>query len=114
MNGLAVLLFFAFRQRLQFPEQMSRLWRNFALCTLALVVLALEVPSSTAVDRFLLYLFPLQFAVLGRLPRALFPERSPSFITVAVIAYAAAVQIVFLGFGTFASYYVPYRSFLNA
>ena len=114
MNGLAVTLYFAFGQRLRFPDHMSRLWRNFALSTLALVFLAFVVPSSTAVDRFLLYLFPLQFAVLGRLPSALVPERSPSLVTLAVISYAAAVQIVFLGFGTFASYYVPYLSLLNA
>jgi hypothetical protein len=113
MNGLAVVLFFTFQQKLRFSEQMSRLWRNFSFCTLALVLLALVIPSTTAVDRFLLYLFPLQFAVLGRLPLALVPERSPSFVTVAVIGYAAAVQIVFLSFGTFASYYVPYRSLLN-
>jgi len=76
--------------------------------------LALALPSSTAIDRFLLYLFPLQFAVLGRLPRALDPGRSPSFITVVVIAYAAAVQVMFLNFGTYSTYYVPYRSVFHA
>jgi hypothetical protein len=113
MNGLAAILFLIFRQKLGFTEHQARLWRNFSICTLALVVLALVLPSSTAVDRFLLYLFPLQFAVLGRLPGALVPERSPSFVTVAVIGYAALVQMMFLNFGTYSTYYVPYRSLFS-
>jgi len=114
MNGLAAVLFLAFRHRLGFAEHQLRLWRNIAFCTLGLVLVALVVPSSTAVDRFLLYLFPLQFAVLGRLPGALVPERSPSFVTVAVIGYAVAVQLMFLNFGTYSSFYVPYRSIFDA
>jgi hypothetical protein len=113
MNALAAAVYFVFRNKLSFPEHQAKLWRNFSICTVALVGLALVIPSSTAVDRFLLYLFPLQFAVLGRLPRALVPERSPSFATVVVIAYAAAVQIMFLNFGTYSSYYVPYRSIFD-
>ena len=114
MNSLAAVSFFVFRHKLGFTEHQSKLWRNFSICTLALVLLALVVPSSTAIDRFLLYLFPLQFAVLGRLPRALVPERSPSFVTVAVIGYAVAVQLMFLNFGTYSNFYVPYRSIFGA
>src|SRR5206468_1281754 len=114
MNGLAAVSFVVFRHKLGFTEHQSKLWRNFSICTLALVLLAFVVPSSTAIDRFLLYLFPLQFAVLGRLPRALVPERSPSFVTVAVIGYAVAVQLMFLNFGTYSSFYVPYRSIFDA
>lgn len=113
MNTFAAAAYFAFRDKLAFPSHMSKLWRNFSICTFALVALAVALPSSTAVDRFLLYLFPLQFAVLGRLPRALAPHRSPSFVTVAMIAYAAAVQIMFLNFGTYSSYYVPYQSIFD-
>ena len=114
MNGIAAGAFLLFNRKLAFPRHLNRLWLNFSLCTLALIPLALAVPSSTAIDRFLLYLFPLQFAVLSRLPRALVPERNPSLVTVAVISYAAAVQIIFLSFGTYASYYVPYRSIFDA
>ena len=113
MNALAAAAYFVFRNKLGFPEHQRRLWRNFSICTLALVGLALVIPSSTAVDRFLLYLFPLQFAVLGRLPRAIVPNRGLSFATVAVIAYAAAVQIMFLNFGTYSNYYVPYQSIFD-
>ena len=114
MNAIAAGAYFAFKDKLGFSDHESKLWRNFSICTAALVALALALPSSTAIDRFLLYLFPLQFAVLGRLPRALDPGRSPSFITVVVIAYAAAVQVMFLNFGTYSTYYVPYRSVFHA
>jgi hypothetical protein len=77
-------------------------------------VLVVLVPSSTAVDRFLLYLFPLQFFVLSRMPRALAETRnSAAQLTGLVIGYAALVQITFLFFGTFSTAYLPYRSILN-
>lgn len=111
MNALSAILFLAFKGRFQLEEHQEKLWRNISLTTLALGLVLLVVPSSTAVDRFLLYLFPLQFFVLNRLPRALTAERQTAGqITIAVIAYAALVQIVFLQLGTFSRYYVPYRS----
>jgi hypothetical protein len=70
-------------------------------------------PSSTAIDRFLLYLFPLQFVVLSRVPRIFTINREPAGqITFLVIGYAGLVQVTFLVFGTYASYYIPYRSIL--
>jgi hypothetical protein len=114
MNGLAAALFLVFRRRFNLEEHQEKLWRNMSFATLVLGLVLLVVPSSTAVDRFLLYLFPLQFFVLGRIPRILGTERQAAGqFTIAVIAYAALVQIVFLQFGTFSRYYVPYRSILQ-
>jgi hypothetical protein len=114
MNALSAILFLAFKGRFQLDEQQERLWRNISLVTFALGLVLLVVPSSTAVDRFLLYLFPLQFFVLSRIPLTLTTERqNAGQLTMAVIAYAALVQIVFLQFGTFSQYYVPYRSIIQ-
>jgi len=111
MNGLAAAFFLAFQDRFGVDDQQRRLWRNMSLGTAALAVLLALIPSSTAVDRFLLYLFPLQFFVLSRLPRAVGNDgRTSGQITLLVIGYAALVQLVFLFFGSFASYYIPYRS----
>jgi hypothetical protein len=111
MNAGAAIIFLAFRRRFALEEHQAKLWRNISLCTLALIALLVVIPSSTAVDRFLLYLFPLQFIVLSRIPTALAHSRQAAGqLTLVVIGYAAAVQVVFLQFGTFSSYYIPYRT----
>ena len=111
MNAAAAVIFLAFRRRFAMEEHQAKLWRNFSLCTLALIALLIVIPSSTAVDRFLLYLFPLQFIVLSRVPSALSHSRvGAGQLTLTVIAYAAVVQVVFLQFGTYSRYYIPYRT----
>jgi hypothetical protein len=113
MNGLSAVIFLVFQRRFEFDDHERSLWRNISIATLALVGVLVLVPSSTAIDRFLLYLFPLQFVVLSRLPSVLSHSRqSAGQLTIVVIGYAGLVQLVFLEFGTFASYYVPYRSVL--
>jgi hypothetical protein len=115
MNGLAAILFLAFRSRLNISEDQRRLWRNISLCTILLAMLLLIIPSSTAIDRMILYLFPLQFFLFGRLPNLLAADSSHAGqLTILVIAYAAVVQLVFLQFGTFSMYYVPYHSILES
>ena len=112
MNGLAAALFLLLGNRFNFEEHQARLWRNMSWCSLLLIPLLLVIPSSTAIDRFVLYLFPLQCVVLGRLPQ-LAERKSQVLNTLGVIAYAAIVQVTFLVFGTFAGSYVPYRSILT-
>lgn len=115
MNVLSAAIFLAFARRFAAPPHISKLWRNISLCTVALVLLLALVPSSTAVDRFLLYLFPLQFFVLSRLPTVASEDRHVAGqVTLLVIAYAALVQITFLQFGTFSFAYVPYRSIFSS
>jgi hypothetical protein len=111
MNALAAIIFLTFPRRFGLGEHELKLWRNISLASLGLLLLLAVFPSSTAIDRFLLYLFPLQFLVLSRAPTALSPDqRTAEHVTVMVIGYAALVQATFLFFGTFAIYYVPYRS----
>ena len=71
-----------------------------------LPVLLLVLPSSTVVDRLALYVFPLQLAVLSRVPRALGSEGLGRLL---VIAYCFLVQFVWLNFAAHAEYWVPYR-----
>ena len=111
MNGLAAVLFLAFQKRFALDDHQIRLWRNISGATLVLVLLVLVVPSSTAVDRFLLYLFPLQFMVLSRVPKLLSAGRGgEAQLTFLVVGYAALVQATFLFFGVYASSYLPYES----
>ena len=114
MNGIAAAIFLGFRKRFVMSDHESRLWRNFSLLTFGLALLLLVVPSTTAVDRLLLYLFPLQLVVLSRVPRILSGEQQGAGqLTWAISLYAAAIQAVFLLFGVAAAGYVPYRTILS-
>jgi hypothetical protein len=114
MNSLAAVIFLAAGRRFALPPHISALWRNVSLCTLAFGLALALAPSSTALDRLLLYFFPLQFFVLSRIPQFVRQERLVAGqATLLVVAYAALIQIVFLSFGTFATSYVPYRTILG-
>ena len=115
MNALAAILFLLLRKRFDFEEHMDKLWRNFSLLTFALALLLFVVPSSTAIDRMILYLFPLQLVILSRAPRVIggTPKAAGQF-ALAVIGYCALMLIVFLKFGAASSWYVPYQTIFSA
>ena len=108
MNLVAAALLFTLGHRLGFNERAYKLWRNFALASVAMLVLLFTLPSSTAVDRISLYLLPLQIAVLASVPKGLKSEFGGAVL---VVGYMAAVQFVWLNFAVHSSYWVPYRFF---
>ena len=90
------------------PQQ--RLWFWFALAALGLLAWLTVSPSSTAVDRVGLYLLPLQLVVFAYLPEALGRGRGNTRSWVlAVIAYYATVEFVWLNYATHAFAWLPYR-----
>ncbi len=106
MTLIAAILLWIGRGRFAFTETEGRLWRNFSLAAVAALVLLFVLPSSTAVDRMSLYIIPLQLAVLSRVPLA---TGSPLGGRVAVLAYSALVEFVWLTYGQFAWAWVPYH-----
>ena len=106
MNMVPAVLLWMFKGKLGFEPEEYRIWRNFALVSLALSVLLFVLPSSTVVDRISLYMMPLQIAVLTRV--ALLGE-SRIAGTTAVLCYLFSVQFVWLNFADHARYWVPYQ-----
>lgn len=109
MNVVAAIVFLLNQRRLSFLEEERLVWRNFSWAALGLLVLLLAVESSTAVDRMALYLIPLQLAVLSRVPGTLLAVDLGRAV---VIAYAAAVQFIWLNYATHARYWIPYNFWL--
>jgi hypothetical protein len=108
MNLVAAAVLFVMRDRLNFSDKVFRLWRNFALASMAMLVLLFVLPSSTVVDRISLYLLPLQIAVLAAVPKALKSNVAGSAL---VIGYMGMVQFVWMNFAIHSSYWIPYRFF---
>ncbi|MCX7032362.1 MAG: EpsG family protein, partial [Arenimonas sp.] len=84
-----------------------KLWLWIAV--FAVVCLPLVGLASTAVDRVALYLIPLQLFVFSRIPLLATTVKMRTFLVVAVIAYYALVQFVWLNFATHAYGWVPYK-----
>ena len=112
MDVVAATLFFVSRKRLGLSPAEDKLWRNFSLAALFLLILLTLTTASTAVDRLALYVIPLQLLVLSRLPSAWGLNGSGSLpITAAVIGYSGLVEYIWLTRATNASAWVPYQAF---
>jgi len=99
------ILFLLSPARFGFDVLQGRYWRLNSWVAVALLVGLFVVPSSTAIDRIALYVFPLQLAVLSRVPIA-YPGRGSGLF---VIAYALAIELVWMTQAVHARYWVPYQ-----
>ena len=112
MNLLPAVIYLLVSRRLPFAEQERTLWRNFSFLAIASVPLLLVVQSSTALDRLLLYAFPLQIMMLAWVPY-LFRGRAQQLgIILAILAYLALQQFVFFNYSVNGYAFIPYRNFL--
>lgn len=116
MNIVPAVLTLLLRKRLGFNDYQREMWSVFALVAIATLVLVLTTDFTTAIDRLALFLIPLQIAILPRLPYVLARTRQTNAqLLLGVCGYSAAVQLVWLGFATYAMYWVPYKiTFLDA
>lgn len=106
MNLVPAALLLMFPRKLGFTPDELRVWQAFSLAAIVMLVLLIVSPSSTAVDRMALYIMPLQIAVMSRAP-LLFGGRRGGKL--AIIAYALAIQFIWLNFAAHAEYWLPYQ-----
>jgi hypothetical protein len=110
MNAMPAFLFLLFRNRFVISDREQIFWTWVSFVALAFVGLLAVSPSSTAVDRVALYCIPLQLFVLSRLPDAMSQSmRTRSLWVFSVVAYSAAVQLVWLFFAQTAFAWLPYQ-----
>jgi hypothetical protein len=113
MNVVPAIIFLAARKRFRLNTAERSLWTWIALISIALLVILLLTPASTAVDRIALYMLPVQLLVFSHLPDVAGKPGRPNQLWVCVVVvYYAAVQLVWLVFATHSAYWLPYRSFL--
>lgn len=110
MTVLSASLFFALRNRLVLGPNDRLLWRNYSLFAFASIPALALFPSSTPVDRLLLYLYPLQLGMLSHTPFAMAEKlRDRVLITALILIYLAAILYVFLHFAVNRSSYIPFQ-----
>lgn len=109
-TALPAILFLIFREKFRLTVLQKKFWILMAILALSCVILFAVLPSSTAIDRFALYLVPLQIFVFSNMPDAVLRSSTGKNLLVgAVVAYSAAIQFVWLSFGAHAPEWLPYR-----
>jgi hypothetical protein len=112
MSAIAALLYFLIiRKRVALPDHERSLWRNYSLFALAAVAAAAVFPTSTAIDRTLIYLFPLQIFVLAMLPYVTAKGSTPVVVIGLILLYLGAILFVFLNYAVNAAGYIPYQMY---
>lgn len=106
MSFVAAMIFFIYRKKWQkqFNDYAFWFWISIAVVMSAVLVNF----ASTAVDRVALYFIPLQLIVYARLPLLV----SSSAIKVFIVFGYALVLFVWLTFGTFSMWWLPYQNIL--
>lgn len=84
------------------------LWRNYSIAAVLSIPLFWIVPSTTSLDRTLLYFYPLQIFALGMLPYANMRVR-PGLVIAGTIFYFGIVMFVFFNYAENAESYIPYQ-----
>lgn len=114
MSVLPSLLILARVSAFAVTDRARGIWISIALANLAAMVALYYSTSSTAVDRIALFFSIIQLVAFGRIMGLLSVSPRMFLLTrLVMIAIAAAVQIVWLGYGTHAIYWVPYKSILQ-
>jgi hypothetical protein len=109
MGAFPAVIFLAFRNRFKGPAHELILWRNMSIAAIGSLVIFFLVASTTALDRLVLYFFPLQIYVLSWFPWT-FRDRAARFIvTLMILAYLGLQLFIFLNFAVNRGPYLPYR-----
>ena len=112
MNIVPASIYFWSMRRLPLSNEERILWRNFSLLAFISVPLLLVIQSSTALDRLLLYAFPLQIMMLSWTPY-LFKGRVQQIgVILLIVIYLALQQFVFFSYALNAYAHVPYRNYI--
>jgi hypothetical protein len=88
LSLILAVLFLVATDRFAFDGLQRGFFRLSSWVTIGLLIALLTTPSSTAVDRIALYMFPLQLAVMGRLPFAFPFSRTGSWWFVTHLRYS--------------------------
>jgi hypothetical protein len=109
MGALPAVIFLAFRKRFWALPHELILWRNMSIAAVLALAVFFAVASTTALDRLVLYFFPLQIYVLSWFP-SLFRDRAVRFVTTfLILAYLALQLFIFLNYAFNKDPYLPYR-----
>ncbi|MDB9759827.1 EpsG family protein [Planktomarina sp.] len=111
MTTMPAVIFLIWRKRFLLAPKQKRFWVIISILTLGFLGLIFIIPNSTtAIDRILLYLIPLQIMVLSHLPSVFgrLENRNP-FWVYSIIGYNGIVLFGYLFYGVNRDSWIPYQ-----
>ena len=112
MNIVPAGIYLWAMNRMPISQRERILWRNFSFLAFISVPLLYFIQSSTALDRLLLYAFPLQILMLSWIPYFFKGRVQQIGIILIILVYLALQQFVFFNYALNAYAHIPYRNFL--
>ncbi len=110
MSFCAAVVFFIYHKEFKERYNDERLWFIFSIVSIVLLPIAFSY--STLVDRIAIYFIPLQLVVFSRIPILIKSSYYRLLFVLGVIFLYMAALFVWLNFGNFSSYWLPYQNIL--
>ena len=112
MSFLAAVVFFIFYKKYKKSFNDGKLW--FIFSVVSIILLPLAFSYSTFVDRIAIYFLPLQLVVFSRIPILIESAYNRTLFIFGVIFIYVSTLFVWLNFGNFSSYWLPYQNIITA
>lgn len=110
MNFIPAVIYLKYQKSFKLEIHEATFWRNLSWLSVLSFPLLFVVPSSTALDRFSLYLIPLQCFVLSASVLLFSKARNQlPLVTVGLITYLGIAMFVFLNFSATAGEWDNYQ-----
>ena len=108
LNCLPAVLFLLLKSRFHIDPNLRKFWTWWAIIVLCVIPVMIISPSNTIIDRFNLYLTPIQLFVCAHLPLCFKRKQQKLVITIILTLYATLMYYYF-AYGKYADYYFPYK-----
>jgi hypothetical protein len=113
MNVIASVTFFAIYKKIEISDFQKTYWTATAVLSILSVVALASASASSGVDRFSLYMIPIQPLVYSQLPYVVSKNgRAVPSLLLMVIAYSFCIQFVWLFYADNAQSWLPYKNLL--
>ena len=112
MSSFAATIFFIFYKKFKGEFNDERLWLIFSIVSIVLLPIAFFY--STFVDRVAIYFLPIQLVVFSRIPILIESSYNRTLFIFGVIFIYVSTLFVWLNFGNFSSYWLPYQNIITA
>ena len=110
MSFFAASIFFIYRKKFKERYKDERLWFIFSVVSIALLPIAFQY--STFVDRIAIYFLPIQMVVFSRVPALIQSDYIRTYFVILVLFMYFLALFIWLYFGNFSSFWLPYKNML--
>ena len=110
MNVFAALVFLYFRKVWAERYSDASLWTIFSV--VSLIMLPLTFVISTTIDRMALYFIPMQLVIFSRTPLFITSTYNRTLFILSILFLYVAALFIWLNFGQFSKYWLPYQNIL--